>query len=411
MRLTLMVLSILRALPMVRTAFISLGLAVFVAASSTCAPALRSRTHRKATTSQASHHRPHAATARRTASHAVHRTTRSYSSHRRIYRREATAVSARMPIHHYAWMSAASSEASSEKSVPVVHPSEAESPEAPAATSTPVGTTEEDEAADAPAAEVPSAQEAAKKIAATETQDATPAPSRELSASVASIPASPLRSAGRNSSIVAMAPLRGSLESLVRQNEKTDADNLERIEDDADLHNRIASGTLVPVPASDALIVNSNLPQDRRYCRPWTAKFLKDLASSHQAQFHHPFEVSSAVRTVAYQKQLMRVNGNAAPAEGDIASPHLTGATIDIAKSGLGRSEIFWMRDRLNALQNEGKIDVEEEFHQACFHITVYKSYVGAGPLHKPRKHVPAPKPSDGTDEPAVASDAPATGQ
>ncbi len=76
----------------------------------------------------------------------------------------------------------------------------------------------------------------------------------------------------------------------------------------------------------------------------------------------------------------MRINGNAAAAEGDVASPHLTGATIDIAKSGLTRSEIYWMRNRLSVLQNEGKIDVEEEFRQACFHITVYKSYTGTGP-------------------------------
>ena len=204
-----------------------------------------------------------------------------------------------------------------------------------------------------------------------------------------------------------MAPLRGSLESLMRQNEKTDADNLERIENDADLHDRIARGLLVPVPVSGGLTINENLPTDRRYCRPWTATFLADLARDHQAQFHHAFEVSSAVRTVEYQRQLMRINGNAAPAEGDIASPHLTGATIDIAKSGLTRNEIFWMRDRLNALQNQGKIDVEEEFRQACFHITVYKSYVGAGPLHKPRKHPVTPAPADGTDEPV--SD-PATG-
>ena len=204
-----------------------------------------------------------------------------------------------------------------------------------------------------------------------------------------------------------MAPLRGSMESLIRQNEKTDADNLERIEDDADLHNRIANGSLVPVPASEALTVNSNLPADRRYCRPWTAKFLSDLARDHQAEFHHSFEVSSAVRTVEYQKRLMRTNGNAAPAEGDVASPHLTGATIDIAKSGLGRTELYWMRNRLNTLQNEGKIDVEEEFRQACFHITVYKSYVGAGPLHKPRHKAPAP-PADGTDS---SSEPPATGQ
>lgn len=197
-----------------------------------------------------------------------------------------------------------------------------------------------------------------------------------------------------------MAPLRGSLESLIRQNEKTNADNLERIENDSDLHARIANGQLVRVPESEALAVNANLPLDRRYCRPWTAAFLTDLSRAHQAQFHHTFEVSSAVRTVEYQKRLMRTNGNAAPAEGDIASPHLTGATIDIAKHGLTRSELYWMRDRLNSLQSEGKIDVEEEFHQSCFHITVYKSYVGAGPLHKAPPHVGAPETDD--DSPSI---------
>ena len=71
----------------------------------------------------------------------------------------------------------------------------------------------------------------------------------------------------------------------------------------------------------------------------------------------------------------MRTNGNAAEAEGDIVSPHLTGATIDIAKSGLSRKEMLWMRNQLLGYQNAGVIDVEEEFHQRCFHITVYKNY------------------------------------
>ena len=206
-----------------------------------------------------------------------------------------------------------------------------------------------------------------------------------------------------------MAPLRGSLESLMRQNNKTNADNLERIEDDADLHQRIASGRLVPVPASEALTVNPDLPQDRRYCRPWTATFLKELSHAHMAQFHRSFEVSSAVRTVEYQKHLMLTNGNAAPAEGDVASPHLTGASIDIAKRGMTRSELYWMRNRLSALEEAGKIDVEEEFHQACFHITVYKSYVGAGPLHKPRQAAPAP-PADGADHSSTPVGDPSTG-
>jgi hypothetical protein len=175
-------------------------------------------------------------------------------------------------------------------------------------------------------------------------------------------------------------PLRGSLESLTRQNEKTEADGLERIEDESDLNDRIARGMLVPVPVSAGLSVNGNLPQNRRYCRPWTATFLTDLARAHAARFHSALEVSSAVRTVDYQKKLIRVNGNAASAEGDIASPHLTGASIDIAKQGMTREEIGWMRAQLLSLQDAGKIDVEEEFQQSCFHITVYKSYLPPKP-------------------------------
>jgi hypothetical protein len=171
-------------------------------------------------------------------------------------------------------------------------------------------------------------------------------------------------------------PLRGSLESLARQNEKTVADGLERIQDDADLNDRIARRMLVPVPVSSALAINGNLPHNRRYCRPWTATFLSDLARAHAAEFRRPLMVSSAVRTVEYQKRLMGTNGNAAAAEGEIASPHLTGATIDIVKQGLNREEVAWMRDHLLPLQEAGKIDVEEEFQQSCFHITVYRSYM-----------------------------------
>jgi hypothetical protein len=178
-------------------------------------------------------------------------------------------------------------------------------------------------------------------------------------------------------------PLVGSHESLARQNEKSDAEGLERIEDEDDLADRIAHKLLVPVPASAALNVNGNLPQNHRYCRPWTAAFLSDLARSHEAEFHRPLEVSSAVRTVAYQKRLMGTNGNAAAAEGEIVSPHLTGATIDIAKYGLSREEMAWMRTRLLALEQAGKIDVEEEFQQSCFHITVYKNYVPPKPVQK----------------------------
>jgi len=186
------------------------------------------------------------------------------------------------------------------------------------------------------------------------------------------------------------SPLRGSLESLQRQNAKLDAEGLERIEDESDLAARIADGLLVPVPVSTGLVVNKDLLPNHRYCRPWTAKFLGDLAREHEAIFHKPLEVSSAVRTVEYQRRLMRTNGNAAPAEGDVVSPHLTGATVDIAKSGLSRQEMAWMRQRLLTLQGEGKIDAEEEFRQACFHITVYKNYAPQRTT-RPRHHAAPP--------------------
>ena len=177
------------------------------------------------------------------------------------------------------------------------------------------------------------------------------------------------------------APLRGSADSLERQNDKLELEGLERIEDDKDLKARIAHKLLVPVPVSALLSINQHLPAQRRYCRPWTARFLSDLARDHAAQFHTPIEVSSAVRTVAYQKRLMATNGNAAQAVGDVVSPHLTGAAVDIPKRGLTRLEIGWMRRHLLELQQAGKIDVEEEFQQACFHISVYKSYLPSRPV------------------------------
>ncbi len=177
--------------------------------------------------------------------------------------------------------------------------------------------------------------------------------------------------------------LRGSLASLRRQNTRLESEGLERILDENDLDSRIAHGLLVPLPASANMTVNPNLVENHRYCRAWTSRFLSDLAKAHAAAFHRPFQVNSAVRTVEYQKRLMRVNGNAAAAEGDIVSPHLTGATIDIGKQGMTRAELHWMRRHLLALQNAGKIDVEEEFVQACFHITVYKTYINMRPAKK----------------------------
>lgn len=175
-------------------------------------------------------------------------------------------------------------------------------------------------------------------------------------------------------------PIKGTHASLLRQNVRADEEGLSRIEDDDDLAGMLRAGALVQLPVNASLRVDPRLERDRRYCRSWTATFLLDLARAHYQRFHAPLQINSAVRTVEYQRHLRGVNGNAAPAEGDLASPHLTGATVDLGKKGLTMSEIGWMRAYLLPLQSAGKVDVAEEFQQACFHITVYKSYLPPAP-------------------------------
>lgn len=186
--------------------------------------------------------------------------------------------------------------------------------------------------------------------------------------------------------LIVPPPLKGSHEILVRQNIVADQDGLDRIQDDADLIRMREQHMLVALPTSRELEVDDRLPVNRRYARPWTAMFLTTLARAHYARFHTPIQVNSAVRTVEFQQQLIRTNGNAAPAEGETASPHLTGQAVDIAKHGLSRTEIAWMRGYLLPLIQEGRIDVEEEFQQSCFHISVYKKYA---PLDRaPRREI-----------------------
>jgi hypothetical protein len=176
--------------------------------------------------------------------------------------------------------------------------------------------------------------------------------------------------------LIVPPPLKGSHEILIRQNQVADRDGLDRIQNDKDILDLRGERLLVSLPASDGLQIDDRLPTNRRYCRPWTAQFLVTLARAHYAHFHSPLQINSAVRTVEFQQHLVHINGNAAPADGDTASPHLTGQAIDIAKRGLSLTEIAWLRGYLLPLVQEGKVDVEEEFQQSCFHISVYKKYL-----------------------------------
>lgn len=180
------------------------------------------------------------------------------------------------------------------------------------------------------------------------------------------------------------SPLRGSHASLVRQDERDRAEGLTRIKDEAQLRTLVQQRALIPLPVNEAVQADPRLAVDRRYTRPWTAEFLHNLGGAFMSRFGEPLVVTSAVRPASYQEQLTWRNGNAAPANGAIASPHEFGATIDIGKKGMTAREMAWMRGYLLPLQQAGQIDVEEEFYEACFHITVYKTYVPA-PLAQPQ--------------------------
>jgi Family of unknown function (DUF5715) len=169
--------------------------------------------------------------------------------------------------------------------------------------------------------------------------------------------------------------LRGSHDSLLRQNEEIDRLRLTRINDDQQLEELELRGDLVNLHESRAMLIAPNLELNRRFCRPWTRDFLEDLSQAFYAQFHQPIQVTSLVRTVDQQAHLQRWNHNAAPIDGDTASSHLAGLTVDIGKRPMSRKERAWIDQYVLRLQQLGLVEAAEERRQACYHIMVSSRY------------------------------------
>ncbi|MGA2965068.1 MAG: DUF5715 family protein [Terriglobales bacterium] len=168
---------------------------------------------------------------------------------------------------------------------------------------------------------------------------------------------------------------RPTHDSLVRQNEEIDRLDLPRIQDDDQLEALKASGDLVPIEESESLKIERSLDPSRRYCRPWTRDFVADLSEVYYRQFHDQIQVNSAVRTVKVQQKLRRRNRNAAPAEGDTASSHLAGITVDLQRRGLTKDEIRFVERYLFYLKALGLVEPEEESRHWCFHVMVSERY------------------------------------
>jgi hypothetical protein len=168
---------------------------------------------------------------------------------------------------------------------------------------------------------------------------------------------------------------RPSHESLLIQNAEVDRLNLPRIQDETELEALKADGSLLEIIPGDSLRIDPRLDPSRRYCRPWTLAFVDDLSQAFYNRFHDQIQVNSAVRTVKVQRKLRRHNRNAAPWEGETASSHLAGVTVDLQRRGMSKERIRWVERYLFYMKALGLVEPEEERRQWVFHIMVSGHY------------------------------------
>jgi hypothetical protein len=170
--------------------------------------------------------------------------------------------------------------------------------------------------------------------------------------------------------------LTATADSQRIQNRQADAQNLSRMLDTAMVRRFRRLGLLVPIRTSTSSYYLHAIPSRLRYLRPWARLFLTRLSRQFHARFHTRLRVTGLIRTAHYQRRLDVVNANAASATGPERSSHLTGATLDISKRFMSRAGQRWMRQVLSELRAQGVLYAIEEYHQPCFHVMVYRSYL-----------------------------------
>ena len=189
---------------------------------------------------------------------------------------------------------------------------------------------------------------------------------------------------------------RPSHESLLLQNAEVDRLNLPRIQDETELEALKADGSLLEIVPGDSLRIDPRLDPSRRYCRSWTLDFVDDLSQAYYKRFHDQIQVNSAVRTVKVQRKLRRHNRNAAPWEGETASSHLAGVTVDLQRRGMGKEQIRFVERYLFYMKALGLVEPEEERRQWVFHIMVSGRYAEwretqtIMPIDRPQQDKPA---------------------
>lgn len=172
--------------------------------------------------------------------------------------------------------------------------------------------------------------------------------------------------------------LVGTPESLRWQNFKLIAlEGLRHIKDDEELSSMIEHGELISIPWGPCLVPDKKLDLKWQYSLPRAIKFLEDRDKEACEKFGNPVQVNSATRHIIRQMELVKQgNLNAAPVQGERASTHLTGASVDLAVVGVPQPITNWLKVRLVELERLGLVDATlETGTQSVLHITVFADY------------------------------------
>lgn len=166
--------------------------------------------------------------------------------------------------------------------------------------------------------------------------------------------------------------LLGTDSSQVKQTERSKEENLSVIDSENKLEELKSGGFLIHIP--NTVNMDYKLEEKWRWCLPQVTFFLGDIGIEFQELFNKKLQVNSAVRTVGRQLELMKSNNNAVSPVGPKRSSHITGATVDIAKIGLTKKELEWLRKKLLLLEDNDLVEATEENDQLVFHVMIFRS-------------------------------------
>lgn len=151
--------------------------------------------------------------------------------------------------------------------------------------------------------------------------------------------------------------LRGSHESMVRQNAAALESRYEFVHDEPQIHELVARNEIVEIkPSAEIAFKGVSYP----YARPVVREFVERLAHDYHAVCAAPLVVTSLVRPLSRQPR------NASP-----LSVHPAGMAVDMHIPPLPACRI-WLEKDLLALEARGVIDVTREQHPPHFHVAVY---------------------------------------